>query len=270
MRDPNATAETPRLMTRREALRCTTVTALALATGACGSSTEPKTEEPPPSSTVDGRLTARPTTPTRSIEPGLHHFGIGGSRDGLFYVPTGYRPTVAAPLAVLLHGAGQDATEMIDPIRPLADETGLILVAPDSRDYTWDVIYNTYSVDADFIDGALRFAFARVRVDPARVSIAGFSDGGSYSLSLGLVNGDFFSRIVAYSPGFVAAGNRHGLPKVLITHGTRDGVLPINQTSRVIVPALKEAGYDVEYHEFDGGHGVSQALLEQSVEWLSA
>ena len=100
--------------------------------------------------------------------------------------------------------------------------------------------------------------------------MAGFSDGGTYSLSLGLINGDFFSRVVAYSPGFVLGGSRHGKPQMFITHGTRDGILPIDSTSRVIVPALRQAGYDVEYHEFDGGHGVTQALLEQSVDWLAA
>jgi phospholipase/carboxylesterase len=255
-------------MTRREALRCTTLTALALASSACGSSTEPSDQTP--SDTVDGRLNVRVAPPTQTTAPGLYDLGLGGTRDGLFYVPTGYRPNVAAPLALLLHGAGQDATEMVDPIRPLADETGLVLVAPDSRDSTWDAIYGEYSADADFIDEALRFAFARVHVDATRVRIAGFSDGGTYSLSLGLINGDFFSRIVAFSPGFVAGGARHGQPKMFITHGTRDGILPIDQTSRVIVPALKTQGYDVEYHEFDGGHGVTQALLEQAVGWLSA
>lgn len=267
MRDPHTPTATTRLMTRREALRCTTVTALALATGACGSSTEPS---PPPSNTVNGRLNVRVTPPTQSTAPGLYELGLGGARDGFFYVPTSYRPAVAAPLAVLLHGAGQDATEMVDPIRPLADEAGLILVAPDSRDGTWDAIHGEYSVDADFIDEALRFAFEQVRVDATRVRIAGFSDGGTYSLSLGLINGDFFSRIVAFSPGFVVGGSRHGKPKMFITHGTRDVILPIDQTSRVIVPALRGAGYDVEYHEFDGGHGVTQALLEQSVDWLAA
>lgn len=251
-------------MTRRDALRCTTITALALATGACRNSTEPT------SNTADGRLRIRASAPTRTTEPGLYDLGLGGSRDGLFYVPTSYRPTVAAPLALLLHGAGQDASEMVDPIRPLADKTGLVLVAPDSRGGTWDAIAAGFFDDVDFIDRALGLAFSRVRVDPARVRVAGFSDGGSYSLSIGIINGDFFSRVVAFSPGFIVPGPKYGKPKMFITHGTRDGVLPIDQTSRIIVPDLKAAGYDVEYFEFDGGHGVTAALLEQAVNWLSA
>ena len=51
------------------------------------------------------------------------------------------------------------------------------------------------------------------------------------------------------------------------THGTADRVLSIDTTRNVIVPQLRNAGYSVDYHEWDGGHGVSSALLEQSVDW---
>jgi predicted esterase len=61
----------------------------------------------------------------------------------------------------------------------------------------------------------------------------------------------------------------NGKPKVFITHGTRDTILPIDQTSRQIVPALKQAGYDVQYTEFDGGHQFTP-LLSEAVTWLSA
>jgi hypothetical protein len=219
LRSPDATA---RPMTRREALRCTTVTALALATGACNTSTET------PVNPTNGRLRVRVTAPTQSIDPGPYPLGLGGSRDGLLYVPASYRPAVAAPIALLL-----------------------------------------YFDDVNFIDRVLGFAFARVRVDATRVRIAGFSDGGTYSLSLGLINGDFFDRLVGISPGFIAAGPRFGKPKIFITHGTRDAILPIESTSRVIVPALRAQDYEVEYTEFDGGHGTTPELLEQTVRWMA-
>ena len=262
MRDLLCSNATDRPITRREALRCTTVTAIALATGACNTSTTT------PVNPTNGRLRVRVTAPTQSIEPGLYPLGLGGSRDGLFYVPTSYRPTEAAPIALLLHGAGRSASEMVTPIRPFADTTGLVLVAPDSRGSTWDAINGDYFDDVNFIDRALGFAFSRVRADATRVRIAGFSDGGTYSLSLGLINGDFFSRVVGISPGFVADGPRFGKPKIFITHGTRDPVLPIESTSRVIVPALRALAYEVEYTEFDGGHGTTPELLEQTIRWM--
>jgi hypothetical protein len=34
------------------------------------------------------------------------------------------------------------------------------------------------------------------RIDPARLAFAGFSDGGSYALSLGVTNGDVASHVI--------------------------------------------------------------------------
>lgn len=265
MRDSAGSSFSSSNLTRREAIRRTTLGAVALASGACRGSTEPKAGQ------NNGRLTARVSAPSRTTTPGLYQLGLGSPRDGLLYVPTSYKPDKPAPLALLLHGAGQDSTELVDPMRAQADTLGLVLVAPDSRGGTWDAIRGIYFDDVQFIDRALNLAFSRVRVDASRVRIVGFSDGGSYSLSLGLINGDFFSRVVAFSPGFIIPGSPNtGKPKFFITHGTNDRVLPIDQTSRLIVPELKAAGYDVEYTEFAGGHGVTPELLATAEAWVAA
>jgi phospholipase/carboxylesterase len=249
-------------ISRRDALKRTTLGAIALATGACLGSTEPD-------SGGNGRLAARVSGPTQTTSPGTYPLGLASGRDGLLYVPASYKADTPAPLAIVLHGAGRDSSELVTPMRPLADTTGLVLVAPDARGVSWDAIGGAFSYDVAFIDRALTSVFSRVRVDAARVRIMGFSDGGTYSLSLGLINGELFSRIVAFSPGFIVSRPVTGKPKVFITHGTRDTVLPIAQTSRQIVPQLRNAGYDVEYHEFDGGHGVTPDLMGQAVTWAS-
>jgi phospholipase/carboxylesterase len=249
-------------LSRREALKRTTLGALALATGACLGATDT-------SSGGSGRLSARVAAPSGTTAPGIFPLGLASGRDGLLYIPTSYDANTPAPLALLLHGAGRNSSELVTPMRPLADTSGLVLVAPDARGVTWDAIGGAFFDDVTFIDRALTSVFSRVRVDANRVRIMGFSDGGTYSLSLGLINGDLFSRVVAFSPGFIVDGKATGKPKVFITHGTRDTVLPIDQTSRQIVPRLKSAGYDVEYHEFDGGHGVTPDLLAQAVTWAS-
>jgi phospholipase/carboxylesterase len=255
-------AEVP--ISRRDALKRTTLGAVALATGACLGGTDPN------AGAGTGRLFARVADPTGSTAPGIHPLGLESGRDGLLYVPTSYNADTPAPLALVLHGAGRDSSELVTPMRPLVDATGLVLVAPDARSATWDAIGGSFSWDVDFINRALTSVFSRVRVDPARVRIIGFSDGATYSLSLGIINGDLFSRIVAFSPGFVVSRTATGKPKIFITHGTSDTVLPIDQTSRVIVPQLQAAGYDVEYHEFPGGHGFTPDLLDQAVTWASA
>ena len=111
-------------------------------------------------------------------------------------------------------------------------------------------------------------AFDRCAIEP-RIAIGGFSDGASYALTLGAINGDLFTAIVAFSPGFVVAGDRHGSPRVFVSHGTRDEILPINRTSRRIVPQLRDEGYAVTYREFDGPHTVPEPVLREAFEWLS-
>lgn len=53
-------------------------------------------------------------------------------------------------------------------------------------------------------------------------TIAGFSDGPSYALSLGLANGDVFDSVIAFSPGFQVAESAGGRPGLFVSHGTED------------------------------------------------
>ena len=63
------------------------------------------------SSSSRGRLRARPGPPPSdaAARTGLRPLGLGSTRDGLLYVPAGYRVGERAPLALTLHGAGGDA-----------------------------------------------------------------------------------------------------------------------------------------------------------------
>jgi predicted esterase len=46
-------------------------------------------------------------------------------------------------------------------------------------------------------------------------------------------------------------------------------VLPIQRCSRRIVPQLLAEGYQVDYHEFAGGHSVPAELVTAAVEPLA-
>lgn len=214
------------------------------------------------------RLRARPGTPTTPGQLGLNRLGLGNGRDGLIYVPREYAPTQPAPLILALHGAGGNAEHGISLFMPVADAAGLILLAPDSRGRTWDIILGEYGPDVAFVDQALAHVLARYAVEPERVVIAGFSDGASYALSLGLMNGELFREIIAFSPGFAAPAQPAGAPRIYISHGTRDAVLPIDRCSRRLVPRLEANGYDVTYHEFDGPHTVPAEIVTESIGWL--
>ena len=216
----------------------------------------------------EGRLTARPSAaPSGDPVIGLQRLNLGNERDGLLYVPTGYDTTRAHPLVVILHGAGGDAMGGLSPFRDRADEAGMILLAPDSRGRTWDALLGGYGPDVVFFDRALAQTFGRYAVDPASITVEGFSDGASYALGLGLANGDLFRRIVAFSPGFVPSSRRNGRPRVFVSHGVADDVLPIDRCSRRIVPSLRSTGYDVHYREFEGGHAIPPDIVDEALGW---
>lgn len=218
-----------------------------------------------------GRLTARPrplkTTGTTTTA-GLQQLKLEGGRDGLIYVPAALHAERPAPLLLMLHGAGGNARHSIALLQRLADSAGLILLVPDSRGQTWDVIAGGYGADVAYIERALEQTFGRYHVDPARIAIGGFSDGASYALSLGVTNGDLFTHIVAFSPGFMQPASVHGSPALFISHGTRDSVLPIDVCSRKIVPRVKRAGYRVRYREFDGAHTVPADIAGEALDWF--
>jgi phospholipase/carboxylesterase len=216
----------------------------------------------------EGRLTARVQRVEKQSLTGLRRLGLDGRRDGLLYVPNGYRLDAPAPFALLLHGAGGDAQQGLGLLREFADAAGLVLLAPDARGQTWDVIAGQYGPDVSFLDRALKKTFADYAIRPTQVAIGGFSDGASYALSLGLINGDLFTHLIGFSPGFIAPASLHGAPLLFISHGTADRVLPIDRCSRRLVPQLRRAGYQITYREFDGAHSIPFEIERDAVEWF--
>jgi phospholipase/carboxylesterase len=234
-----------------------------LLVAACGSGSEEKATSPPPSpeAAEQGRLSARPSE-SEGADGGETGFQeLGTAR---LYVPPGDGPK---RLVVSLHGAGGVPDHALAWFRPYADEAGLIVLAPKSSGVTWDLSQGGFGADVLAIDRLLAQVFAEHEVDD--VAVAGFSDGASYALSLGLSNGDLFRSVIAFSPGFIAYAQATGAPRLFVSHGTQDSVLPIGRTSRRGVPSLRAAGYRVRYREFDGDHEVPGPIVRDAVEWLS-
>lgn len=219
----------------------------------------------------EARLHARPTEVSEAAPTGLQLLKWGSKRDSYLYVPPSYDPQRPMALAVMLHGSGGHAHHGIELLLHLADDAGLILVAPASTGHTWDVIIDqSYGPDVELVDQCLAYACDHYAVDPAHLAIGGFSDGASYALSLGIANGDLFGHVVAFSPGFIAPAIERGKPRIFISHGVRDQVLPIDPCSRRIVARLKYSSYEVEYTEFESGHEIPPAIARAAVEWFTA
>lgn len=256
-------------MTRRALLALGLAAAVPGAWAACRPGQTKENLLAPRRKPAEGRLTARPGLPKETGPTGLHRLGLAPGRDGFLYAPPSYRADHPAPLVLMLHGAGGDARGGLFPLQSLAGEAGILLLAIDSRDRTWDVIVQgDFGPDVAFIDRALAHTFARYAVDPKRLAVEGFSDGASYALSLGITNGDLFTHILAFSPGFASPAGQAGAPRIYISHGTRDRILPIDSCSRRIVPRLQDAGYDVRYHEFSGEHTVPPEIAREALHWF--
>jgi phospholipase/carboxylesterase len=212
-----------------------------------------------------GRLRLPPgTAGSGAVPPGRHLLEVDGAVAGICHLP-------AVPprrLMIMLHGAGGSAEAGLRLLLPYAGEYGLAVYAPRSAEVTWDRIVAGYGPDVRRIQAALtRLAGLLPPLGPP--VIGGFSDGASYALSLALINGDVFDRVVAFSPGFVAPGERTGRPRVFLSHGRGDRVLPIDRCGRRVARLLTATGYAVEYREFDGGHEVPADVAVAALEWLS-
>lgn len=214
-----------------------------------------------------GRLGFRPRAASGEAGGRDEPLGLGGPRDGVLYVPD--TAEARAPLLVFLHGATGSGRGHLRAVLAAADRYGVILVAPDSRSgSTWDLIAErSFGPDVAFLDQVLDAVVDRVDADTARLAVGGVSDGASYALSIGLSNGDVFSAVIAYSPGFVAVLEPEGQPRVFVSHGTDDPILPIDSCSRAFVPALRAAGYEVQFTEFPGGHTVPPDVADEGIRW---
>jgi len=170
-------------------------------------------------------------------------------------------------LLLTLHGAGGGADDGLYAFRGGWNAPGLVMVAPASRGSTWSALLGP-DVDVEHVDRALARAFARCRVDRRLIGIAGFSDGATYALRLGVANGDLFRAIIALSPGGLLEGDVVGKPRVFLAHGTLDEVLPVRSTSDVVFRELRLAAYSVTYRRFIGGHEARPGISRESVRWF--
>ena len=166
------------------------------------------------SDNVNGRLVSKPGIPSKAtLGPGVHTVGAGG----LLLAPR-TAESVTMPLIVILHGAGGEANQALRYLHPYTDALGSLLLALKSHGETWDAIRGGFGTDVAALDAALAEVFDRFQVDGERVAIAGFSDGATYALSLGIINGDLFKEIIAFSPGFIISSARKplGAPRIFI------------------------------------------------------
>ena len=207
-------------------------------------------------------------------------------------VETGPAPGTSV---IWLHGLGADGADFVPIVPALGLRTPVRLVFPHAprRPVTINagmVMRAWYDVLA--LEGArqedetgIRESARRVEsliaaevargVPPARVILAGFSQGGAMALHVGLRHAARLRGLLvlsAYLPlahavAAEASPAGRSIP-VFLAHGIQDPLIPLAR-ARMARDALTALGCPVEYHEYSIGHTVSDAEIRDLAAWLA-
>jgi phospholipase/carboxylesterase len=203
------------------------------------------------------------------------------------HVPAGDGPF---PTVLLLHGWGANAHDLLGLAPLIHGGRALVLcpegpvavpIGPGMKGAGWfPLVPGTPPDPAAFrrgVEGIRTFldqAQAVYPIDPARLLVAGFSQGGAMGYALALGEPDRFCGLMALSswlPAQLAAQierrpAHEGLP-VLIVHGTRDPMLDVER-ARESREAVRPFGVALTYREFDMGHEVGREALQVVQRWV--
>ena len=212
------------------------------------------------------------------------------SADGL-EVETGQAPEVSV---IWLHGLGADGSDFVPLVPALASEVPVRFLFPHAprRPVTINdgmVMRAWYDVLA--LEGSRREDATGIResarriealiaaemargVPPARVILAGFSQGGAMALHVGLRHEARLGGLLVLSAYLAladtaaaeasATGRR---ASIFLAHGTEDPLIPVGR-ARKTRDSLAALGCAVEYHEYPIGHTVSDTEVVDLAAWL--
>ena len=218
-----------------------------------------------------GHLSFQFRTPDKAPFPAGTHplnlsLGIEGERDTILVVPEGLDTDKPVKLLVMFHGAGGSAEKVMPFFRDWAEKEKFLLMVPQSTYITWDLTVGGNGPDLEKLEKGLEEVASRYNIDKNHFGFCGFSDGASYSLSIGLSNGEIVSHVIALSGGFMNLYVPRGKPLVFIAHSPEDEQLPMKTSGLHHYNELKKEGYDVEFLEFHGLHLIHPPVVEKAME----
>lgn len=109
-------------------------------------------------------------------------------------------------------------------------------------------------------------------MEASRIVIAGFSQGGAIAINAALHARERLAGLMALSsyiplPGEVDASTGHRDLPVFMAHGSADPMLPM-QWGRGSADKLREAGFEVEWHDYPMPHAVCPEEIADIRAWL--
>lgn len=171
-----------------------------------------------------------PTLLRESIEAG------GYTRAYALYRPTGWDKLKGMPLVILLHGAGGDAEKMeqLTGFTAIAEREKFILVYPEGMANQWNDGRgrNEETNDVLFISTLIDFLTSEFKINPAKVYVAGMSNGGFMTMRLACELPEKITAVAAVAATVDSAvdatcQSEKPMPVMLII-GDRDKLVPVN------------------------------------------
>lgn len=167
----------------------------------------------------------------------------GHEREYLSYLPPGLQP--GAALVIVLHGSGQSGQLIRQRsgygFDRLADERGFAVAYPDAFKKHWndnrkavDFASRKQGVDDQaFLAQLVEHMAANAGIDPARVYLFGYSNGGHMAMRVAQEQPQSVAAIAAVAANLATDDNSIAQPKhqpvrVLLINGTVDPISPYN------------------------------------------
>ncbi len=203
------------------------------------------------------------------------------------HVPAGPGPH---PTVLALHGWGASAHDLLGLAPLLRDGRALVLcpqgpaevpIGPHMTGYGWYPITRGARTDPEGLERAASMIRAWLEraerlypVDPTRLVLLGFSQGGVMAYQLFLADPDRFAALAALSswlPEEVVARHpptpAHEKRPVLVMHGTRDPMIEVGR-ARDSRDRLLPYSVSLRFRELDMGHEISPEALRELRSWL--
>jgi len=204
------------------------------------------------------------------------------------HVPAGPGPF---PTILALHGWGASAHDLIG-IAPMVQQGQALFlcpqgpltleVAPGQRAYGWFPLSEGGEIEPAAIVGArgvlegfLEDALERYPIDPERLVVLGFSQGGVMAYDLALGRPERFAALVALSswlPDVVSANlpasDARAELKTLLIHGSKDPMIAIDNAKEA-KQKLEDMGVVPAWGEYEMGHEINQNALRDLLAWLA-
>jgi polyhydroxybutyrate depolymerase len=162
---------------------------------------------------------------------------------------TASTPARPLPLLVVLHGRGQQPWTAVRAtgFLPLARRGQAVLVYPDGLSRSWNAGSGCCGVagtrgtpDTAFVAAVVAASLRTLPVDPARVYLVGYSNGGKLAWSLACGHAALFAAVATYGAVPLTPCTASAALPSMMAVGVHDHVLPIGGDPRAH-PALPSA-----------------------------